>query len=62
MSRTDSDIQRRVIGPIPKPINKDIDCDYDITKDNMPEGGCPYYGDVDKMAYYCGKCEKRECY
>jgi len=60
MSKTDSDIRRKLLGVIFKPIVKDEheDDEQGIT----PEGGCNYYGNTDAMKHYCPSCTEKNCY
>lgn len=58
MSKTDADVRRREQGTIIKPIRKI----KQTMIDEVIDGGCPWYGNIELMKDLCPKCERRECY
>ena len=62
MSKTDADIRRREQDTGLKATRKRERVEEDMYFDEVPEGGCVYYGDIEMMEVVCLRCKRRECY
>jgi hypothetical protein len=57
MSKSDADTRRREQGKAIKVIHKE-----EIIIEETPRDGCPYYGNLELMSFFCIRCKREECY